>query len=130
MNDQITVMSSILNPINDYLKSFTKKKDKNFFKTLLFFLLLGFTGIPIIKFGELKKGGVIFLCLILGAGSNFFFDIMILRQVLCLIWMFNYIAAFWELLQTSNKKWFFKIIVIVLSFIPTELAVVYLFQLA
>lgn len=130
MSNNISIISVIFNPVDDYIKSFSKMKDKRQFWTILFFFIFGFTGIPMIKYGQIKKGLIILACLIAGVGSNFLFNIVIVRQILCLIWLVNYIGSFWELMTTTNKKWIFKIILMILCFVPIELVVVYLFQLA
>ena len=130
MNNSISIVTVFFNPLNDYIKSLSRIKDKRQFWTIFSFFFLGFTGIPIIKSGQIKKGLIILFCLIAGVGSNFLFDIAIVRQIFCLIWLFNYIGSFWELLKLSDKKWIFKVTVIILCFVPVEFVVVYLFQLA
>ncbi len=129
MKTNITVISIFFNPIIDFLASFSRKKGDKISKNVVLFLLFGFTGIPLITSGEIKKGAIVLLSLVVGAGSVFFVDIMILRKILCLIWMINYLSAFWGLLRDSGKKRGFRLLIIVLSFVPLELAVVYLFQL-
>lgn len=130
MNNNISILTVLFNPLNDYMKSFSRMKDKRQFWTLFFYFFLGFTGIPMIKFGQIKKGLIILLCLIAGVGSNFLFDIAVVRQIFCIIWLVNYLRSFWEQLQTTDKKWFFKVMLITLCFVPIELVIVYLFQLA
>ena len=130
MSNSVSILTVLLNPLNDYIKSFSRLKDKRQFWAIFFFLTLGFTGIPIIKSGQIKKGLIILGCFIAGVGSNFLFDIAIIRQIFCLVWLINYLGSFWELLQTTKKQWLFKVILIILCFVPIELVVVYLFQLA
>jgi len=130
MSNNVSILTVISNPLNDYIKSFSMLKDKRQFWTLFFFFTLGFTGIPMIKFGQIKKGLIILGCLIAGVGSNFLFDIAIVRQIFCIIWLINYLGSFGELLQTTNKKRLFKVTMIILCFVPIELVIVYMFQLA
>lgn len=130
MNNNISILTLFFNPLNDYIKSFSKMKDKRYFWTLFFYLFLGFTGIPMIKSGQIKKGLIILSCLVAGVGSNFLFDIAVIRQIFCIIWFINYIGSFWELLKTIDKKWVLKLTLIILCFVPIEFTVVYFFQLA
>ena len=130
MNNNISILTVLFNPLNDYMKSFSRMKDKRQFWTLFFFFFFGFTGIPMIKSGQIKKGLIILLCLIAGVGSNFLFDIAIVRQIFCIIWLINYIGSFWELLKTINKKWALKVTLMILCFVPIEFIVVYFFRLA
>lgn len=130
MSNSVTILSVIINPVNDYLKSISILKDKRQFWNVFLFFTLGFTGIPMIRFGQIKKGFIILGSLIAGAGSIFLFDLLIVRQIFCLIWFINYIKSFWELLDETDKKWIFKITMIMLCFVPIEFVVLYLFQVA
>ena len=126
---RITLVSVISNPIRDYILNLSPKRKNKTFNNLVSYLLFGFTGIPLIVRGDLKKGLIVLMCLLAGAGSFFVKDIHILRQVLFLVWLINYLKAFWELLKDTGKKRIYRLYIIVLSLIPIELAVIYLFRL-
>jgi len=134
MSGRISLFTIILNPIFEMIRSLSVGAADKQKKLALIYLLFGFTGIPQIVGGEIKKGFIILLSLILALVFNYVKNIMVLRQILYLFWVINYVITIFNFTNFDKKGWKSNVIsrltFLILALVPLELSFLYIFNIS